>query len=155
MTKTTIIKLKKTYYSYLLVIVALMLIAAYIIAKYELADSYAILNSGGVIKTVQMIITLFGIPGVFGLFTKQVESAKFNSDRDKFEKYAKAARLRMTVIAVIFFINAVVYFLISEQSQLIMVAITAFVFLFTRPSENRIISDLGLPNGTDGEEIDQ
>lgn len=155
MTKSALKKLKRTYYFYLLGIVVFMILSAIAINVFGLVDSYIVVDNQSIIKTVQMIITLFGIPGVFGLFTKQIETIKTTSDIDKKTQYVKSSKLRLKVVAAIFILNALVYFLISEQSQLIMVAISAFVFLFIRPSENRISGDLGLEDGISDNNLEE
>lgn len=132
------------------VLIGYMVICALIIAKTGAAKSDCLIEVSQVVKSVQMLLTLLGIPIVFGLFSKKVKRLlNLSPVKEQVDGYIKISLFRIYIIAFLFVVNATIYLLLPSQSQLMLLTITTFIFFFIWPSVHRLSQDLELSSDND------
>lgn len=149
---------KKLRHRFLIVgslLIVFMVVLAFVVASTDAGESEFISQSAQVLKSVQMLVTLFGIPAAFGLFVQRIKiCSKLTTLSEQLTGYTKQAFIRLYFMTFLFVVNASVYLLLPDQSQLMLLTITTFVFLFIWPSVNRITQDLGIDLTTNTEDSD-
>lgn len=96
-----------------------------------------------VVSSISYIYLLCAIPFALWFFSKQVEKlGKEEDDDERYRKYMKLAGLRIGMIAVVFVVNIVLFYLLHSYSFLYAAGIGAVALLFCKPREEDITTAL-------------
>ena len=95
------------------------------------------------IKTVVTILLLATVPAVFGWYTMKVRKIKtIEGKEEKLKNYKNVWKIRALVVFIVLVFVITAYILIIDKSMAFMVAISAFVFMYCRPSANTLKNEL-------------
>lgn len=101
------------------------------------------ITTGEYLKSVVILIALASIPAVFGWFTMKLKKINLlESKGEKLEAYTNIWKVRSGVVFVVLLLTIVAYMLVLDKSMSFMVAIAAFVYLYSRPSVSTLKNEL-------------
>lgn len=132
----------------------------YITAILSALAGYYILRNGfninpqsqvGITLTSVLIVYIIGsVPVALALFNRHTKKlALLTDEKEKFEKYTKAAMLRIIVIGSGLVSGILFFYVMQSQSMIFCAGIAAIGLFFCKPNESKIISDLQLEEYSD------
>ncbi|NLO69620.1 MAG: hypothetical protein GX102_01430 [Porphyromonadaceae bacterium] len=134
------------YYTiYLLTIFAVVVIFVLSFGDVSVKTIDPLSKLGTNISTAYIIYLLVSIPA--GLFLFHQYTLKLRKETDeyiKFQKYKKAAYLRLWVVGIGLIIGVILVYVLRSQSMIFTAAIAAIALYFCKPSGVKVIRELDL-----------
>jgi hypothetical protein len=142
MNKTILLK-KLQLYNYLaIVVVGLVALKGFFLAKYWFTiDAKSSLGIG--LGTFSMICLLITVPFILKFFsTKTKQLHLLSNEEEKTAGYIRWSLVRLGVITFNLSLNILFYYLLQTNSFLFAAGIAAVALYFCKPSESKINADL-------------
>ena len=139
-------QISQAYY-YIYTATILTTVIGYVLTMYDFNPIPINSPKGIVLKSIVITYMMISIPLGLSIFFRQTKKCLDIKDEEiKFQKYKKAAILRLILIGTSLIGSILVFFLIRTDVSLIYCAgISAIILLFfCKPTESKITSDLKL-----------
>ena len=131
---------------------AIFYYTVFILAVFLMFGGY-FLNKNGLIVTNNLFIDNFKliiiaymliiIPLSFKNFSvKTKKIAQITNETEKFSKYLRLAKIRISLISIIFLIGIIAFFIVNVKDFLYISAIGVVALIFCKPTINKIENDL-------------
>jgi hypothetical protein len=138
---------KKIYLAYYLIytVTILSTIIGYIVTLTH-GSSVSIQSPLSItLSSIVILYLIVSIPAALALFHRSTKKwAQIEDNYTKLNKYVTGATWRILIIGLGLVMSIVVFYIIRTESMIFCAFIEAIALLFCKPTENKIIKDLGL-----------
>ncbi len=141
--KKTIRDLSIAYYAFYILAILGALAGYYILRNGFTINPQS--QTGIALSTFLIVLIIGSVPlslAVFNKYTKKL--VQLTDESEKFQKYRKAALIRISVIGIGLVMGIIFFYVMQSQSMIFCAGIAAIGLFFCKPSESKIISDLQL-----------